>query len=184
MTIVFLTYGIAVLLVILGFMALLKQKTYLDPQTNSPIEVEVPFAGKLRTNYPALVFLFLGFALAFYAFHKTYPPPPVEWRIEGSFVTPDDTEIEFSDGTLTLFPCDVTYGVGARGSFEITAKIRGDQSFEEAFQAIKFTHDKANADIILKEEYRKYLSGDSTTQIENATKNMWVFKPITMKMWE
>ena len=53
-------YLLAGLCFVLGFVALLKQKTYIDSQTNQPTEIELPFVGKLTTNYPALGFVFIG----------------------------------------------------------------------------------------------------------------------------
>ena len=76
----YILFGIALLSIILGFVALLSQKVYLDATTKQPTEVQIPFLGKIKSNYPALVFAFLGAALAFYAFQKSFPlpPPPLE----------------------------------------------------------------------------------------------------------
>jgi len=45
---------------ILGFIALLSSRIYIDQPSNSTGEVEVPFLGKPKGNYPALVFVLLG----------------------------------------------------------------------------------------------------------------------------
>lgn len=51
----------AILLLTFGFIALLKQKTYLDPATRKPTtEVEIDGFGRLKTNYPALIFVFFS----------------------------------------------------------------------------------------------------------------------------
>jgi hypothetical protein len=55
-----LKYGFAVLLAVLGLVALLKQKTYLDSKTGQPTQIEIPLIGKMKTNYPALIFVFLA----------------------------------------------------------------------------------------------------------------------------
>jgi len=44
------------LCIILGFIALLSSRIYIDKASNSTVEVEVPFFGKLKGNYPTLVF--------------------------------------------------------------------------------------------------------------------------------
>jgi hypothetical protein len=59
------------------------QKTYLDPETKQPTEIEVPLIGKLKTNYPALIFVFLGIVLAFLTFRTSHAPPKEKWEIEG-----------------------------------------------------------------------------------------------------
>jgi hypothetical protein len=42
------------------FVALLKQKSYLDIRSGEIIEIEVPIFRKMKTNYPALIFVFLA----------------------------------------------------------------------------------------------------------------------------
>ena len=71
---------ISIIGIILGFVALITQKIYINPETSEATEVEIPFIGKIKTNYPALVFAFLGFGLAFYVFNKAYPPLPTVWH--------------------------------------------------------------------------------------------------------
>ena len=65
-------YLLAGLCFVLGFVALLKQKTYIDSQTNQPTEIELPFVGKLKSNFPALVFVVVGAFLAYSGWSK--PP--------------------------------------------------------------------------------------------------------------
>ena len=83
------TFSLSFLSVALGFVALLAQRTYLDKETQKPVEIEIPVFGKMKSNYPALLFVFLGFALAFYAFDKSYPPPKVEWVVTGALKAQD-----------------------------------------------------------------------------------------------
>ena len=79
--IILIAFSLASISILLGFIALLKQKTYLDSKTNQPTDVEVPLVGRLKTNYPALVFVFLGFCLAFYVVHKSLPQKEIIWKI-------------------------------------------------------------------------------------------------------
>lgn len=74
-------YGISILSIVLGFIALLAQKTYINPETNEPSEVEIPFIGKIKTNYPAVIFVFLGFAAALHAFNKSEPQFPLTGKV-------------------------------------------------------------------------------------------------------
>ena len=95
-------YGISALCIVLGFIALLKQRLYIDERTQEPTAVELPLFGKLKTNYPALVFVFLGAGLAFYAIHES--PPTEPWTLTGSLTNPSGKHVKWTDGTLTLIP--------------------------------------------------------------------------------
>ena len=65
MLVTLLLIGLGTLSILLGFIALLSQNIYLHPETKDLTEVEVPILGRLRTNYPALVFVLLGFSLIY-----------------------------------------------------------------------------------------------------------------------
>src|SRR5207248_1160733 len=106
MTAAYIVFGIAILSIILGFIALLSQKIYLDPATNQPAEVEVPLLGKIKTNYPALVFVFLGAVLAFGTFQKAFPPAKEEWTLHRTFEPPSGTELDSTSTLLTITPVD------------------------------------------------------------------------------
>ncbi len=56
----YVAFAIATLLIVLGFIALLTQKVYLDSTTQQPITIEVPFVGKMAANVPSLAFVFFG----------------------------------------------------------------------------------------------------------------------------
>jgi hypothetical protein len=61
--------GIAAIAAVGGIVALVTQKVFVDNQGHVT-EVELPLLGKLRTNYPSLVAIFLGVALAYLVLHK------------------------------------------------------------------------------------------------------------------
>ncbi len=65
-----LTLVIAAILAAGGVWALLKQKTVVDEKGNAT-SVEIPFMGKLQTNYPSLVASFIGAALAVFVVQRT-----------------------------------------------------------------------------------------------------------------
>lgn len=54
-----------------GIWLIAKEKIYVDKGTKQVTEIDVPFFGKLRTNAPALVLFFLGFAGLFYPIQKS-----------------------------------------------------------------------------------------------------------------
>lgn len=60
---------IAGLSVIGGLWALMKQQVVVDDKGNVSA-IEIPFFGKLTTNYPSLVAIFLGVALSAFVFNK------------------------------------------------------------------------------------------------------------------
>ncbi|WJS83839.1 hypothetical protein [Paracoccus sp. TOH] len=63
---------IALVSVIGGIVALLKQQVILDKDGN-PIEIELPWFGKIRTNYPSLFAIALGIVLAGFVSAKLDP---------------------------------------------------------------------------------------------------------------
>ena len=173
----YVAYGVSVVLVALGFVALLKQKTYIDPATNQPTGIELPVLGKLKTNYPALVFVFLGVGLAAIAFEKSYPPRKVPWTVMGSFLDPSGKGQDWRNGTLTVVPSDVMAEVSNMGTFRITANIDEGKSFEDAFELIDYSNAAGSALIRTKSEYSRYLQGDNTSLVRASTPMTREFKP-------
>jgi hypothetical protein len=150
-------YILATLSIVLGFFALLKQKTYVDADTKQPTEVELPLVGKLKSNYPALVFVVLGFGASIFAFNKSFEHNKDvgtdTWTILGSFY-PDSTctaKIDRDHVKIQLDPRDIIAGpdFDATGrSFAIMMNIEKGKSFEDAIQAINFSVDSASVDPI------------------------------------
>ena len=180
----YILFGIALLSIILGFIALLRQKTYLDPTTKEPTEVEVPFLGKIKTNYPALVFVFLGSALAFYAFQKSFPPPKEEWTLKGRFTPPDSKTVD-PTGTLTLFQdaVFVRNTIDTHGRFEIAVNIPQGKSVEDVFESLIYTYSDGGAEIDLRKEYKAFLK-QQPSKIENATEHGRIFKPVPITVFQ
>ena len=97
-------YFISIFSIILGFIALLTQKIYIDPETKKPtVDVEIKFLGKLKTNVPALAFVFLGIALAVFAYSR---PKQVDWTLQGQLIDEENKIVDFRTGTLKLIPGD------------------------------------------------------------------------------
>src|SRR5437773_751346 len=93
----------------LGFVALLLQKTYLDPDTRKPTtEVEITNLGKLKTNYPALVFVFLGFAAAVFAFNKSDVKEKVHWSVQGRLIDTTHKIDDWREGDFRILPFENT----------------------------------------------------------------------------
>ena len=79
-----------------------------------------PCWGRLRTNYPALVFVLLGFSLIFYVV-GTMPPKPVKWLVEGRFIAKKPKMIWHLD-KLSIHPCDFTPSMD-NGKFTISLEL-------------------------------------------------------------
>jgi hypothetical protein len=179
MVIIVMAFCLAGLLVGLGFIALLKQKTYLDPNSQQPITIEVPVVGKMQTNFPALVFVFLGFALAFATFHKGFPPRKIEWQVNGSFVHPQKKKFLWSNGTIALVPAPAETHViiTDQGRFEITAQIEEGKSFEDIYETLDYSHPEGSVHIDLKQEVAA-LSGKQVSLVASRSDHTRTFKPV------
>jgi hypothetical protein len=160
-------YVISALSIILGFIALLKQRTYIDADTKQPTEVEVPVLGKLKSNYPALVFVFLGFAASIFAFDRAdrlrrHTQELADnlrrdslnrnlgtdtWTITGDFdmikEDPNCTgrKINFENSRIVLDPTDIVMGpeFEPEGYFEFKINVAKGKSFENAISTMYFT---------------------------------------------
>jgi hypothetical protein len=179
----YMLFGIALLSIILGFIALLSQKIYLDPMTKQPTEVDIPFLGKLKSNYPALVFAFLGAALAFYAFQKSYPPPNVEWTLKGRFTHPDGRPVDTS-GTLSLIPVAARNKIDPHGVYEVTVFVPKGKSIESVFEALDYSYSDGRAQIDLKKEYSAWRNNKQASKIKDATEHQRIFKDVPVTVYQ
>lgn len=154
----YLVSGIGAILIILGFVALLTQRIYIDPQTNSPTEIEVPILGKMKSNYPALVFVFLGcvmVAMALYAYRESR----TEWLIDGT-MTSKTPGLDWQSGQLAIFPSDIdTHIDPATGKFSIKLAIQKNKSLEDVIERIQYSHPAGSMVIVPSEELRLKESG-------------------------
>lgn len=167
-------YGISTLTIILGFIALLTQKIYIDTDTKQLTQIDIPMVGKMKTNYPALIFLFLGIFLAVYAFSRSFPPQKNEWVITGSFES--GKNINWQDGTLTVFPADFECEVFPNGRFEIEAKIEEGKTFEDVIQRIDYSHPLGSAQICPKKQRE--------TLVKHETENSREYKPVPIQVYK
>ncbi len=177
MVVVLIMFGMAALSIVLGFIALIMQKTYIDSDTSRPTEIAIPFLGKMKTNFPALIFVFLGFILAF----KAPPLSEVEWVISGSLAVPEGSDIDLSFATSTPAPRGYEFEIAKEGRFEIRAKIPEGTEFEEEFETIRFDH-PATAGVMFYPEKELKNDGDGSL-LANRTKTTRELKPILLEPW-
>src|SRR5258705_5810237 len=164
---VYILYLIATICIILGFIALLKQKTYLDSRTNQPTSIEIPRIGKMKSNYPALIFVFLGFAIAVLAMIRlnrdvqtSQSPSKVLWTIKGTLKNPAFDSVDWNNFTLELREPDIKYDVPNNGLYEITFLLDSGITPESKYRRLEFTDENGryiNIDpIFLDKELEKF----------------------------
>ncbi|MFP4030442.1 MAG: hypothetical protein ACLFRG_10330 [Desulfococcaceae bacterium] len=192
MTTISMVLALSGLCIVLGFIALLSQKVYRiegpDGQTTAT-RVEVPLFGKygkMTTNYPALLFVVAGFALAVFALKSDPGPPPGKeaWLITGELAASDgEAPLPWHEGSLTVFPTDFEARVFPSGKFEIMARIPADQTFEDVVQRIDFSHETGSVQLFPKEELDKFVAGE-TSLLENRTKTSRDFRKIPVTIFQ
>jgi hypothetical protein len=184
MLIVALAFCLAGLLIILGFVALLKQKTYLDSATLQPVEIELPVVGRVKTNYPAIVFVILGFMLAYVAFEKSFPPRKVEWRLDGSLTNtnPTNGKLAWSSGTLALVPSEIQIKMYNQGAFEVTAMIEEGKTIEDVYETLDYSHPVGSAQIDLRQELINQRQGKPSL-ISSLTDHTRTYKPLELEVY-
>lgn len=130
----------------LGFVALIKQKTYLDPSGGTVTAVEVPFIGKMQTNYPALLFVFVGIAFGYMAFdYKVKINTAKEtWTARKTFTIDGQLRskknvADWSNTEITVVPSSMlNQQVDSSGHYRIDLQIPKRDSFERWAQSINF----------------------------------------------
>lgn len=182
MTTIIVMYGISVLSILLGFIALLAQRIYLDSETSQPTQLIVPFLGKVKTNYPALIFVILGFSMAYIAFDKSYERPKVAWTIEGSLKMPANGHLDWAEGTLSIHPADFQLEVSPTGKFRVNANLPEGQTFEDVVEFIDYSNKKGSAKIYPIKELEHYRQNTSSL-IEHMSETSRVYKPVTMEIF-
>jgi hypothetical protein len=191
MTTISMVLALSGLCIVLGFIALLSQKVYriegADGQTTAT-RVEVPLFGKygkMTTNYPALLFVVAGFALAVFAL-KNDPGPPSgkeNWLVTGELSAPEgETAIPWHEGSMTVFPTDFEIRLLPDGRFQIRALIPEDRTFEEAVQYIDFSHPMGSVQLFPGEELDKFAAGESSL-LKNRTENTRVFGKVPVQIF-
>ncbi|SPE61347.1 exported hypothetical protein [Verrucomicrobia bacterium] len=176
---------LAALMVVLGFIALLKQKTYLDANTGQTT-VDVPFAGKMTTNVPALAFVFLGFALAIYDGRKgSAPASPATWTLRGSFAAPQRSNFSWSTGWVELVPTKTHVKLSNNGAFEVTTELEADKFITDAVDELDYTHDLGSSQIDLQQEVQNFDARTNSLieSLDRKTRTI-IFKPVSVTFFD
>jgi len=181
----FFMYAISILGIVLGFIALLAQKVYIDANTNQPTEIEIPFFGKLKTNFPAIAFVFFGFALAYITFEKSHHNR-VEWNIEGTMEKLENQEIEWDMGNIILTPEDPNIDISEEGRFTISVDIDQGKSLQDIYGQLYVSYPHVSLGLNLITEFDNYYNGkESIIEIIRVTddKGYLKFKPLSFDQY-
>ena len=182
LALVYIAFATAIASILLGFIALLTQKVYSDAKTQTPIEVEVPILGRMKGNYPALVFVFLGFALAFFILTKPLPAAgkrPMEWSITGSFRDPTINDWD-RRGQMSLHPSITSMNVDPNGRFTINMPIEEGKTFEDVVERLTFIYpDRQTVEIHPRDEYATF--GKPGSKLVHQTTTTREYECITLK---
>jgi hypothetical protein len=177
-------YVLAALVLALGGVSLFVQKVYkVDKETGEEVEIELPWFGKLKTNYPALAFAFIGAAMAIFTFNRTYEVTD-QWVISGSFKAADSPAIDWSKGVLTLYPKQFNPDIQPDGSFHIELPLPRTRKFEDVIGQISYFNWSRNAyaDIMVVEEYQKFKKSDSSTFLKTAQGTTRRYGPVEVRV--
>jgi hypothetical protein len=183
---IYILYTFSFLVVLLGFIALLTQKIYIDPETKELTEIELPIIGKLRTNIPALAFVFLGTFMAYIASKKT--PEPRQWKIEGTLNGIDNSKWDPTNVDITLFPAKFEKPIVIRrdstiGTYEITGHIVDGKKFEDIIDYIDISSPDFSTKIYPDSEYQRYLKKPGSSLLETLTRTSRHYKAKHVENW-
>ena len=170
-------------LIVLGFFALLAQKIYIDSGTLTPSEIEIPLLGKMKANFPALIFVFLGAVLVVFALKLYAGPVAVQWTIDGQIVS-DVPGLNWQNGRLELFPRKFDMHVDPEtGKFLITMDIEPGKTFEDVVKRIDYSHPKGNIQIYPQRELES-LNGGKKQQLIDKSETTRTYKVLLVSFPE
>lgn len=150
-------------LIITGVVFLFKEKKYFDTIKNEVISVEIPFFGKIKSNYPSVIIIFIAAAIAFYTFRQKVCT--VEWIVQG-YIEDATGDYDYRIGTLTVLgaetPADAKDEMQKDGKFTIEIGLPEGISLEQGIDHIRYEHQSAGYFFIdTKAAYKEFKEGDT-----------------------
>jgi hypothetical protein len=185
---------IAVLALCLGFVALLRQHTYLDPKTNAPIEIELPLLGRMKANYPALIFPFIAAFFGYLGFISR-EMPRTQWSVAGSVGYADGTLLNIADWKdlqIKVIPdrYNSTVNKDNAGRFAIDPALLDGFNFEDEITSVTFSLNKSpeylSCQFSPKQEFDNWndLSKREKSLIKDATQNSRMLKGVKLNKYD
>lgn len=143
---------------------------------------------KMKTRYPALIFLVPAVVFAFLGHQVDVVKAGVEdWTIKGNFEAPEGNSgpVNWADGVLTVRPATIKKTVvGENGDFEIIVSVPTGKLFDEWCDFIEYaSFDKKYTVIVYPDtELVKYQSGNRHSSLLTHMKpNVRVYDEIPVK---
>jgi hypothetical protein len=180
--------AIGAVCILLGFVALLLSKIYvIDSATQTPVEFDVPFLGKLRTNYPALALCLIGAALVGFVLHENNAAQVAagddQWTITGHLVSSDGGRVDWGHGAFTLMAGSPEVDLRPDGTFTIRLNVRKGTQLENYLERIDFTDESISGQIYPLKELEKYKNRDPSSLLENQSAFTRSYKPLQVTTW-
>jgi len=107
-----------------GLYLLLKQKFVTRPDTGL-IEVEIPLFGRIRTNYPAALFIFFGAILIIYPLAQ-WPRTLAKIPVEGTVIIQNRSS--FDGAVVGILPSSQMAITRTQGDYEVEV-LAGENSY-------------------------------------------------------
>lgn len=143
---------------------------------------------KMKTRYPALIFLVPATVFAFLGHHvEVVNAGNEDWTIKGKFEAPEGNSgpINWSDGVLTIRPTAIKKtDVGENGNFEIIVSVPTGKLFEDWYDFFEYSSfDKKYQVTVLPDgELAKYQSGNRHSSLLTHMKpNVRIYDEIPVK---
>ena len=168
---------------VLGFVSLLCSKIYVvDKASTEATEVDLPLVGKMKTNYPALVFVVTGAALAFYALNQQSQfestQQPVRWNIKGQLQQPGHDIADWRFGEIKLIDVGPDVQIRKDGEFEINLEIPAGKTFESVVQQVYYTARNGSGLLVPADALQAYQTDSSRSPLLTKTPTTRVYRPM------
>jgi hypothetical protein len=187
---------------VLGFAALLSSKIYVTRGAKTRTVVHVPLIGRMTTNYPALVFVFIGAALAWLALERNFAlekqqleqnlalekqkldkPRPVEWTVSGQLQTPDRRIVDWRAGRIAIIPEGYHATVESNGRFHLSLQIEEGQTFESFVELVDYTASFGSVQFVPDDDFQAYQRDKDTSMLEVVTPTTRKYKPRDIRLY-
>jgi hypothetical protein len=116
-------YILSFFIISLGGISLFIQKIYRLDEKGGQTVVDLPFIGRLTTNYPALGFVFIGAAMAIFTFSRTSVAGIETWFITGQFTAPASKNVDWQSGSIVVDPRIFRPTIYPNGTFQIEGPL-------------------------------------------------------------
>lgn len=162
--------ALGALCLVFGFVPLLLTRTYIDKDSNTATEIEIPFFGKLKSTYPALVFVLAGPAIVAYAINshreiqinlvnsnaeterqrnaqksaenvaRLSATGDEDWVVTGRLKSADGRKVDWDRGVLSLFGGSPDVSFRPDGAFTIRLRLKRGVELEDYVQRIDYSN--------------------------------------------